>query len=435
MGTLVALGGRWCRQQDGERESRSVDDGEIGTDTRKRTATAEDDASVTRTSLRRARFAVGSLFFIQGFVAANWFVRIPAIKNHLHLSTSALGVSLLSLTVGLLLVMPLIGWLLTRVGSQLVCTVTVLSFVIVPTFPALAVNQWTLMLALLAFGSVAGMLDVSMNVQGVAVEARMRRPVMSSFHGMYSAGGIGGSIVGGALAAAGMSPRLQLWLVGLVLALFGVYVSRWLIRESPAETKQGPVFVRPSRALLVLGVIAFCALLNEGAMSDWSAVYLRENIGTSAGLAAAGFTAFSLTMTVGRLLGDRWALRLGPTTLMRIGGLLAAAGLGLSLAFASLPTSLIGFACVGAGMSFVFPLTVSAASRSGQMAPGPAIAGISTAGYTGLLVGPSIIGVSAGILTLRGALGIVVLLGLLIAALAGAANGRHADGPETSPTG
>ncbi len=417
-------GGRCCRTSD-ERESGSVDDGAGGVESTARMAPAGSDALAGRTDLRRARFAVGSLFFIQGFVAANWFVRIPAIKNHLHLSTSALGVSLLSLTVGLLLVMPLIGWLLTRVGSKLVCTVTVLSFVIVPSFPALAVNQWTLMLALLAFGSVAGMLDVSMNVQGVAVESRMRRPVMSSFHGMYSAGGIGGSLVGGALAALGMSPRLHLFLVGLVLGLFGGYVSRWLVRESPADEKQGPIFVRPSRALLALGVIAFCALLNEGAMSDWSAVYLRESIGTSAGLAAVGFTAFSLTMTAGRLLGDRWALRIGPTTLMRIGGLLASVGLGLSLVFASLPASLIGFACVGAGMSFVFPLTVSAASRSGQMAPGPAIAAISTAGYTGLLAGPSIIGLTAGAITLRGALGVVVILGVVIALLASAANGRH----------
>jgi MFS family permease len=381
----------------------------------------------SRATLKRARFAVGSLFFVQGFVAANWFVRIPAIKDNLNLSTSALGVSLLSLTAGLLLVMPLVGWLLTRVGSRLVCRVTVLAFVAIPALPALAVNQLTLMLALLIFGGVAGMLDVSMNVQGVAVETRMRRPVMSSFHGMYSAGGIAGSIVGGGLAALGVSPSLHLFLIGVTLGLFGGYVSRWLIVESPSKEKQGPVFVRPTRALAALGVIAFCALLNEGAMSDWSAVYLRDNIGTSAGLAAAGFAVFSVTMTAGRLLGDRWAERLGPTMLMRIGGALAAVGLGLSLAVASLPAALLGFACVGAGMSFVFPLTVSAASRSGGMAPGPAIAAISTAGYTGLLAGPSSIGLSADLLTLRGALGIVVMLSLVIALLAGSARGADPE--------
>lgn len=374
-----------------------------------------------RDTLRRARLAVGVLFFVQGFIAANWFVRIPAIKNELHLSTSALGISLLSLTVGLLIAMPLVGWLLTRVGSRLVCTVTVISFIVVPTFPALAVNQRTLMLGLLGYGAIAGMLDVSMNVQGVAVEARMRRPVMSSFHGMYSLGGIGGSIVGGGLAALGLSPRAHLFFVGLIFGIVGAFVSRWLIVDTPSERRQGPAFVRPSRALAALGVIAFCALLNEGAMSDWSAVYLRDNIGTSAGVAAAGFAVFSVTMTAGRLAGDRWAARIGPAALMRIGGLIAALGLALSLLIAGLPATLFGFACVGAGMSFVFPLTVSAASRSSDMAAGPAIAAISTAGYSGLLAGPASIGLIAGQLTLRVALGIVVVLSLLVAVLAGAA--------------
>ncbi len=382
-----------------------------------------DARRTARAESRRARFAVGAMFFVQGFVAANWFVRIPAIKDQLHLSTSALGVSLLSLTVGLLIAMPVVGWLLTRAGSREVVTVTVLLFVVVPVLPALAVNQLTLMLALLIYGGTAGMLDVSMNVQGVAVEARMKRPLMSSFHGMYSAGGIAGSIIGGGLAALGISPRLHLFIVGLTLGLFGAFAARRLLPESPSRRQHGPVFVRPSRALFALGIIAFCALLNEGAMSDWSAVYLRENIGTSAGLAAAGFAVFSVTMTAGRLAGDRWAERLGPASLMRIGGVLAALGLGVSLVFASLPVALLGFACVGAGMSFIFPLTVSAASRSGGMAPGPAIAAISTAGYSGLLAGPSSIGLSADLVTLRGALGIVVVLSLLVVLLAGAANG------------
>jgi MFS family permease len=169
--------------------------------------------------------------------------------------------------------------------------------------------------------------------------------------------------------------------------------------------------------LAVLRVIAFCALLNEGAMSDWSAVYLRDVIGTNAGLAAAGFTVLSITMTAGRLVGDRLAARLGSAVLIRVGGAISAFGLGLALLLPSLPTTLIGFACVGAGMSFVFPLVVSAASRTGRMAPGPAIAAISTAGYTGLVAGPSSIGLTAELFSLRVALLIVVVLSLLVALL------------------
>ena len=379
-----------------------------------------------RRATRRARLAVAVLFFMEGFVAASWFVRIPQVKDRLGLSTGQLGASLLALTVGLLLAMPLVGWLLTRTGSRVVARVMALAFVVVPVLPVLAVNQVTLMLGLALFGAVSGMLDVAINVQGSAVETHMRRPVMSSFHGMYSAGGIAGSAIGGVLAALGVSPRQHLFLVALVLGVLGSYVARWLLPESPLTRNHGPMFARPTRVLLVLGIVAFCALLNEGAMSDWSAVYLRDIIATNAGLAAAGFTVFSITMAVGRLSGDRLAARFGSAQLIRVGGILSAFGLGISLLVPSLPVALFGFACVGAGMSFVFPLVVSAASRSGRMAPGPAIAAISTAGYVGLMAGPSSIGLTAELSSLRVALGIVVLLSLLVAVLARyVADARH----------
>jgi MFS family permease len=362
--------------------------------------------------------AVATLFFVEGFVAASWFVRIPEVKDRLNLSSGELGISLLSLTVGLIIAMPLVGWLLTRTGSRTVARVAAFLFVIVPVLPVLAVDQATLMLGLVLYGAVAGVLDVAMNVQGSAVEARMRRPVMSSFHGLYSAGGILGSAIGGGLAALGLSPRLHLFLVALLLGLLGGVIAGRLLPEGPVSGKRPPAFARPTRLLAVLGIIAFCALLNEGAMSDWSAVYLRDAIGTGPGLAAAGFSVFSVTMTIGRLTGDRLATRLGAPLLMRIGGLVAALGLGLALVVPNLAISLFGFACVGAGMSFVFPLVISAASRTGQMAPGPAIAAISTAGYVGLMAGPSSIGLTAELSSLRVALGIVVLLSLLVALLA-----------------
>jgi MFS family permease len=381
----------------------------------KRVPTPRDDR---RQATRRGRSAVAVLFFIEGFVSASWFVRIPEVKDRLGLSTGQLGVSLLALTVGLILGMPLVGWLLTRTGSRSVARVTAFAFVVVPVLPVLAVNQVTLMLGLALFGATSGMLDIAINVQGSAVETRMRRPVMSSFHGMYSAGGIAGSAIGGGLATLGIGPRLHLVLVALALGLLGGYIAGWLLPESTVTRNRGPMFARPSRVLLVLGIIAFCALLDEGAMSDWSAVYLRDVIGTNAGLAAAGFTVFSITMALGRLSGDRLAARFGSPALMRTGGMISAFGLGVSLLFPSLPVTLLGFACVGAGTSFVFPLVVSAASRTGRIAPGPAIAAISTAGYIGLMAGPSSIGLTAELSSLRAALGIVVILSILVALLA-----------------
>ncbi|HEX7103992.1 MAG TPA: MFS transporter [Nitrolancea sp.] len=381
-------------------------------------ATLSTRKSGARRVTRRARMAVSTLFFVEGFVAASWFVRIPEVKDRLNLSSGELGISLLSLTIGLIVAMPIVGWLLTRIGSRAVARVTAFLFVIVPVLPVLAVNQATLMVGLVLYGAVAGVLDVAINVQGSTVEARMHRPVMSSFHGLYSAGGILGSAIGGGLAALGLSPRLHLFLVALIFGLLGGIMSGRLLPEGPARHGRPPMFVRPTRLLAILGIIAFCALLNEGAMSDWSAVYLRDAIGTGAGMAATGFTVFSVTMAAGRLAGDRLAARFGAPLLIRLGGLVAALGLGLALAVPSLAASLIGFACVGAGMSFIFPLIVSAASRAGQIAPGPAIAAISTAGYVGLMAGPSSIGLTAELSSLRAALGIVVLLSLLVALLA-----------------
>jgi MFS family permease len=345
-------------------------------------------------------------------------VRIPEVKDRLNLSSGELGISLLSLTIGLIVAMPLVGWLLTRTGSRPVARVTAFLFVIVPVLPVLAIDQTTLMIGLVLYGAVAGVLDVVMNVQGSAIEARMQRPVMSSFHGLYSTGGILGSVLGGGLAALGLSPRMHLFLVALPLGLLGGVMAGRLLPEGRLTGERPPMFARPTRLLAVLGVIALCSVLNEGAMSDWSAVYLRDAIGTGTGLAAAGFTVFSVTMAAGRLSGDRLAARFGAPLLIRLGGLVAALGLGLALAIPNLTVSLIGFACVGAGMSFVFPLVVSAAGRTGRMAPGPAIAAISTAGYVGLMAGPSSIGLTAELSSLRAALGIVVLLSLLVALLA-----------------
>jgi fucose permease len=164
-------------------------------------------------------------------------------------------------------------------------------------------------------------------------------------------------------------------------------------------------------------VIAFCVLLGEGAMADWSAVYLSGTLETGPGFAAAGYAAFSLTMAAGRLIGDRLVQRLGPVTLVRSGGALAALGLGLSLAVGQPAVALVGFACAGAGFSIVFPVALSAAGRAKGVAPGPAIAAVSTAGYSGFLVGPPAIGFLAEAVGLGTALYVVVLLSATIAVL------------------
>ena len=188
----------------------------------------------------------------------------------------------------------------------------------------------------------------------------------------------------------------------------------------PAGARGGPAFARPTRALLGLGVISFCVLLGEGAVGDWSAVYLKNTLSTGPGFAAAGYAAFSLMMVAGRITGDRLTSYLGPVRLVRLGGAVAAVGLGLSLTVGHPLVALAGFAAAGAGFSIVFPLALSAAGRTKETAAGPALAAVSTLGYTGFLAGPPIIGFLAQLSNLGAALYVVVLLSAAIVPLAGA---------------
>ena len=378
---------------------------------------------------RLARLAVLAVFFLNGFVLATWFVRIPAAQEKLGLTEGTLSIALLGTAVGALASMSAAGWLVTRLGSRPVVGVcaVLLCLSLVPL--SLAPSLTALVVALVFAGASNGTLDVSMNSQAVAVEAGYGRPIMSSFHASFSLGGLAGASGGGLVAARGVG--IEPHLLGVsVLALIPTFMLyRALL---PAEADRGgeaePAFVRPTRALAGLGMLSFCVLLGEGAISDWSAVYLNDTLGTGPGFAATGFAAFSLAMAAGRLSGDALIARLGAASVVRFCGALAAVGLGVSLLTAQPLISLIGFACAGAGFSVVFPAALSAAGRSQEMPTGPAIAAVSTTGYFGFLVGPPAIGFAAEVSGLGTALFIVVGLSAGIFLLAGAVGRRGAKG-------
>lgn len=370
---------------------------------------------------RAARLAVFTAFAINGVAGANWFVRIPAVQEELGLSTAGLGVVLLSLPLGALLAMLLSGWLISRVGSRLVTQLGTLGVCLSAACLGLAPSALILATVLLFFGLTNGAQDVAMNAQGVAVERRYGRSLMSSFHAGWSIGSMSGAALGGTLAALGVAPGPHLLGVGLVLAVIGLVATRWLLPSNvDAVVRQArtPLLPRVPRAVLLLGLVGFCGLLSEGALADWSAVYLTSTVGTGAGLAAAGYTLFQVAMTVGRLSGDRLTDKLGPVRIVRGGGLLAAAGLGLALLLPEPPGVLAGFMVTGLGLSLIAPIVYSTAGRAGGAEPGPAIAATTTIGFSGFLVGPPLIGIAASVLTLRGALGFVVVLLLCMALLA-----------------
>ncbi len=368
-----------------------------------------------------ARVAVLGVFALNGFALANWFVRIPAIQDELGLGEGLLGLALLAAAVGALVSMPLTGALVSRLGSRRVVGVTALSLSFSVVLPALASGLPSLMLAVAVIGASNGALDVSMNSQAVAVEKRYERPIMSSFHAAFSFGGLAGAVLGGLVASAEIEPLPHFSVVAILCALVAVLAYRRLLPDSADAAEDGaPAFARPTRALLGLGVISFCVLLGEGAMGDWSAVYLDNALQTGPGFAAAGFAAFSLTMALGRLFGDGLIARFGPARMVRTCGAIAAIGLGVALAVAQPVVALVGFACAGVGFSIVFPAALSAAGRTEGMAPGPALAAVSTAGYTGFLLGPPAIGFAAEAFGLGAALYIVVALSAVVVLFAGA---------------
>jgi MFS family permease len=367
---------------------------------------------------RVARWAVSGVFLLTGVGTANWAVRIPAIQRSLHLSDGQLGLALFGVSVGAICAMPVSGRLVTRFGSRPVTFAGAIAFAIALTLPPLAPSFGMLVASLVALGLTNGILDVAMNAQAAAVQSKYSQPIMGRIHAFYSFGGLIGAAVGGSIAAVGIGPAPHLAGVGLAIAI-GATVA--VMRMLPAHTDAAPhvPFVAGQlRALIALGVVAFCVLFGEGAMMNWTAVYLRNVIGTGPGLAAAGFASFSLMMATGRAIGDTLTSRLGAARLTRIGGGVALAGIALALAFPQPLPVVIGFGAVGAGLSSIFPIVLAASARTPGVVPGAAIAVVSMCGYSGLLAGPPLIGAVANVLTLRGGLALVGLacVGVMILA-------------------
>ncbi|MDX6676029.1 MAG: hypothetical protein QOE31_81 [Solirubrobacteraceae bacterium] len=366
------------------------------------------------------RAAITVFFALDGFAVASFFARLPAIQDRLNLGNGRIGVALLALTVTLLIAQPLAGALASRRGSAPLVTAGALMVSAAIVAPAFAGSFDVLVLSTAAIGLGSGVLDVSINVQGVAVERRLPRPILSGLHAAFSLGMLGGALVTGAAAAAGLSPRAHLLSVGILCALASLAIRRALLPADADAVAGGPAFARPSRALARLGAIAFCVLLAEGAIGDWSAIHLAETLDASDATAVAGLAAFSATMAIGRLFGDRITQRLGNVAHLRSGSLLAAAGIVVAAGAPSVPVAVAGFAFAGIGLSALFPLMVRAASDRAGAAPGPAIAAVSTAGYGGLVTGPPLVGFLAQATSLRVALAAV--LGVLCLTAAGLAS-------------
>jgi MFS family permease len=369
--------------------------------------------------VRRARYAVAAVFAVHGAVTGTFATRVPWVQEHAHLSAGQLGFALAFTAFGASCSMPLAGRISHRFGSRTALRGLIAMWTLSLVLPSLAPNLLTLCLAMFTYGASAGMADVAMNALGVEVERRLGKSIMSGLHGMWSAGALIGS-AGGTLAAhLGADARVHFALASATLTLLGLLACQWVLDLQPAEDEEPPPrFALPPKSALLIGAVGFCAVFAEGASLDWSAVYLRDQLDTSAGLAAACTTGFMLTMAVARLVGDAVVNRFGAVRTVRAGGACAVLG-GLLIVVAGRPAvAMGGFALLGLGIAVVVPLCFAAAGHSGPN-PSQAIAGVATITYTSGLIAPSLIGGVAQATSLVVSFVLVTVLACGLAAFAG----------------
>lgn len=371
------------------------------------------------------RTAVTTVFFLNGASFSSWYSRLPAIQERLDLGPGAVGLALLGAPLGLLIAQPAVGAVIARRGSRpLVAAAPIWLAAVI--LPALAGNTLTLFAAVTLVGAANGALDIAMNAQGLAVERAAGQRLFSSLHAAFSFGALAGASLAAVVAGLGVPPLAHLTGTAAIGAIAALGVTGCLVSDQPAEGQRGPRLARPSRRLAIFGGIAFCVLLAEGAVFDWSAIYLAIDQQAAAGLAPIGLAAFSLTMGVGRLLADPAADRFGEASVARGGALAGAFGLGLALATGSVGVSIAGFAVMGLGLAAVFPLTLRAAAQRPATA-GPDLAAVSTFGYLGLFLGPPAIGILAEATSLRAALLLVCAACILATVFASRISGSRTE--------
>ncbi len=345
------------------------------------------------TSATRARVAVAACFFVNGSVIGGWVPHVPDKARELGLNPAQLGAILLAGGCGATLAMPLAGWFTSRIGSKRVVLIGGCMMPLALALAVIAPAPWIMAVGLLLLGLSGASMDVAMNSQGVVVEKQLGRRTISLFHGVWSMGGMLGSAATAAALSRGLKPGLVVGvLAGLLVAII-LSMQHGLIEHAAEQTHGRQHMTRPHGRLLFLGMLAFSAMLSEGAVADWSGLYLRVVRHLGEGVVGFGYSAFAAAMVIGRLTGDRFVARVSELRALRYGGLLAACGTVMVLLTHGLVASLPGFALMGFGLSNVSPILYRSAGQVPGVAPGAAIATAVGIGYAGLLIGPPLLGV------------------------------------------
>ena len=360
---------------------------------------------------------MSAAFLAFGVVSGSWVPRLPAFKDHLHLTDGQIGFALLMYAAGAIAGAGLARLVLSRGSRSWVRIFTiVLCLALVPV--GLAFNFAAFVVAFLILGAVAGFIDMLENAQAADVERAARRPMLNGFHGFWSLGTVLGSIAAGAAAYLGVPPLEHFAVVALVVLAISAPLLRTLpdTRGGAEPTQEANVRRLIGRTATLVAALGFCAVIVEGGGADWNALYLREYGHASQGLAAVGFAGFSVAMMAVRFGADRVTALTSPTSVARLGALLAAIGFGIAIAWPAVPSAIFGFVLVGAGVAVIVPLAFSAGANLGRS--GTALTLITSTTYAGSIAGPGLIGNVADHLGLRVAMGIPLAAALIVAVLA-----------------
>ena len=368
---------------------------------------------MTTTAARRATSAI---FLLCGTATSTWAPLVPFAKTRLGLDEAALGLILLALGGGSMIAMPLAGMAIHYWGSRpVIVTSTLVACVALP-FLAVPVTPLLLACTLLTFGAGLGAMDVAMNAQAIAVQHVAGRPIMSGFHALFSVGGLLGAALIAGLLRAGLSLPMAALTIAIALVAIGLTQQFHFIHDR-GDAGTGTLTIVPKPRVLLLGGLCFISFLAEGAVLDWSAVFLRDVHHVDISIAGIGYIVFSVAMVVGRLTGDALTHRFGAARMLRIGGALAAAGFLIAAIVPSAAGASAGFLIFGAGVANIVPVLFSAAGRVPGVPPGVSLATVTTIAYAGLLVGPALIGFVADATSLAAAF---VVVAAMLATIAGA---------------
>ena len=376
------------------------------------------------------RWATTGVFVVNGAAIGTWVAHIPWVQERFDLSKSTMGLVIVGMALAVILAFPLAGQAIVRHGSERIVWVGGIACALAVNLPVLAPHPLLVALGLAVLGGASATQDVAMNSHGVKVEKDLGRPIMSSLHAGWAFGGMAGAAFAAACAALGLDARVTVAIASALLLCMLVATASRIGHGSAAEGEDTPGFTLPSRGVVLLAVLCLLVMVTEGAMADWGGLYLRQDLGSSAALAALAYSFFTAGMTAGRVVGDWVNHRIGAVALLRWGALLTGAPLGAMLLIGQPAAALAGLFLVGLGVSNGVPLMFSAAGRQPDMPPGPGIAAVSSMGSLGFLAGPPFIGFLADAVSLPWALATLIAGAAVVFALARRANAHTKPEPE-----